>query len=76
MEQHPNYTIPKLGPKVFWDLLLVGIYFWKWHPGCQKEPFFIFFGKYLFGYFLGFFWIVFGLLLVSRKDALGPFTRF
>ena len=27
MEQHPNYTIPKLGPKVFWDLLLVGIYF-------------------------------------------------
>ena len=27
MEQHPSYTAPELGPRVFWDLLAVGIYF-------------------------------------------------
>ncbi len=80
MEQHLNYTIPKLGPQGFLGSTFSGhllLEVASWLP--KKRPFFYFFSRISFWIFFWFFWIFlyfFGLFLVSKKDALGPFTHF
>ena len=71
---------PKARPQGFLGSTFSGHLLLEVASWLPKKGHFLFFLENIFlGIFLGFsgfFWIVSGLFLVSRKDALGPFTHF